>query len=236
MHRLTNPNLELLEVAVVHLGELIDQLVFLGGCATGLLITDNAAPPIRYTHDVDVITEVASLLEYYRLADRLREKGFMEDASEGAPICRWKMSDILLDVMPTDPEVFGFGSSWYQEALEGAMDFTLPSGHSIRMITAPYFIACKLAAFDSRGDGDYLMSHDMEDIVAVMDGRPELVSEVRKSTDALRQHLVERYQNLLDDVQFQDSLPGHMPSDAASQARVAIILARFKEVADLGEL
>ncbi len=51
----------MLEEAVDHLGDLIDRLVFLGGCATGLLITDNAAPPIRYTHDVDDITEVASL-------------------------------------------------------------------------------------------------------------------------------------------------------------------------------
>lgn len=56
----------------------------------------------------------------------------------------------------------------------------------VRMITAPYFIACKLAAFAGRGNGDYLMSHDMEDIVAVMDGRPELVSEVGISTDVLR--------------------------------------------------
>jgi hypothetical protein len=45
------------------------------------------------------------------------------------------------------------------------------------MITAPYFLACKLAAFRSRGEGDYLMSHDMEDIVAVLDGRPEVVWE-----------------------------------------------------------
>jgi len=45
MHRITNPNLEILEAAVELLDELIDQLVFLGGCATGLLLTDMAAPP-----------------------------------------------------------------------------------------------------------------------------------------------------------------------------------------------
>lgn len=32
MHRITNPNLEILEAAVELLDELIDQLVFLGGC------------------------------------------------------------------------------------------------------------------------------------------------------------------------------------------------------------
>jgi hypothetical protein len=50
MHRITNPNLEILEAAVELLHELIDRLVFLGGCATGLLLTDMAAPPIRTTH------------------------------------------------------------------------------------------------------------------------------------------------------------------------------------------
>lgn len=99
MHRLTNPNLEILEAAVQRLEKLVDRLVFLGGCATGLLLTDVAAPPIRYTHDVDVITEVATLAAYYRLAEQLRERGFQEDSSENAPICRWKADSILLDVM-----------------------------------------------------------------------------------------------------------------------------------------
>ncbi len=39
-----NPNIELLEKTVEKLGELADKMVFVGGCATGLLITDaNAA-------------------------------------------------------------------------------------------------------------------------------------------------------------------------------------------------
>ncbi len=143
MRRLTNPNLEILEAAVRLLDNLADRLVFLGGCATGLLLTDMAAPPIRYTHDVDVIGEVATMAEYYRLAEKLREQDFQEDISENAPICRWKAGNIILDVMPTNPALLGFGSTWFQEALEAASLQTLPSGISIRMITAPYFFACK---------------------------------------------------------------------------------------------
>lgn len=90
MRRFINPNIEILEIAVSKLDDLVERLVFLGGCATGLLITDKAAPPIRSTHDVDVITEVATLAEYYHLADQLRQHGFLEDSSEDAPICRWK--------------------------------------------------------------------------------------------------------------------------------------------------
>ena len=113
MHRITNPNIGILECAVARLGDLIDKMVFLGGCATGLLLTDVAAPPIRFTQDVDVITEVVNLADYYKLSENLRARGFYEDSSEDAPICRWKATDIILDVMPTNPEVLGFGNKWY---------------------------------------------------------------------------------------------------------------------------
>lgn len=233
MHRTTNPNLEILEAAVELLGELADRLVFLGGCATGLLLTDVAAPPIRATQDVDVITEVATMAEYYQLAERLREGGFQEDTSEDAPICRWKAGGLLLDVMPTDPQLLGFGSKWYQKAFEAATLQTLPSGKRIHMITGPYFLACKLAAFKSRGEGDYLMSHDMEDIVAVLDGRPEVVRETRQARITLRQHLGESFQALLESPRFHEALSGHLPPDGASQSRVPTILSRMKQIAEL---
>lgn len=89
MAREKNPNLEIMILAVEQLGELVDEMVFLGGCATGLLITDPAAPPIRVTRDVDAIVQVISRADYYQLSEKLRARGFKEDASEGAPICRW---------------------------------------------------------------------------------------------------------------------------------------------------
>jgi hypothetical protein len=84
--RTTDPNLVLLAHAVTHLGLLVDRMVFLGGCVTALLLTDPAAPEVRPTQDVDVITEVGSLTDYYRLAEGLREAGFVEDQSPGAPL------------------------------------------------------------------------------------------------------------------------------------------------------
>ena len=233
-NRITNPNIELLELGVHQLEDLVERLVFLGGCATGLLLTDPAAPPIRVTQDVDVITEVATRAEYYQLADILRAKGFHEDSSEDAPVCRWRSDSVILDVMPTDHKIFGFGSTWYQEALDNSTIQGLPSGKQIRMITAPYFLACKFAAFDGRGNRDFMMSHDMEDIVAVVDGRPELVEEIRNATDGLKTHLAERFQTLIDNRRFREALPGNMPPDETSQARVSMILARMKEIAALG--
>lgn len=233
MRRVANPNLEIMEIAVTRLGALAEEMVFLGGCATGLLITDAVAPPIRATKDVDVISEVASLIEYHRLSKRLRERGFSEDRSPGAPICRWRAGGILLDVMPTHPEILGFGNDWYQPAFDAAEWGELPSGKKIRMVSAPYFLATKLAAFDGRGQGDYMMSHDMEDIVAVMDGRSEIVEQVRHCDKKLRDHLQARLAALLKDDRFLEALPGHMPGDAGSQARVPIIIQRLKAIAGI---
>lgn len=168
MNRVSNTNLLLLEDAVVRLGVLLDEFVFLGGCATGLLIDDVAAPPVRETIDVDVIVQVLTKGEYYALSDRLRQQDFREDNSDGAPICRWTDGRVILDVMPTNPDVLGFGNDWYAPAITHAIEMELPSGKEIRVVSAPYFLITKLEAFDGRGAGDYQMSHDMEDIVAVL--------------------------------------------------------------------
>jgi hypothetical protein len=113
MARAQNPNLEILEIAADALGALCDELVFLGGCVTALLITDPAAPPVRATRDVDALAEVGTVVEYHALENRLRRCGFDVDSSSDAPICRWRGHGILLDVMPTDERILGFGNMWY---------------------------------------------------------------------------------------------------------------------------
>src|SRR5437870_2302744 len=104
-------NLELLIDAGRVLQPLAEELVFVGGAATGLLITDAAAADIRSTYDVDVIVEITSISQYTAFGSRLRRLGFQEDNSEGAPICRWRYEKrIKLDVMPTDEKILGFSN------------------------------------------------------------------------------------------------------------------------------
>ena len=138
----------------------------------------------------------------------------------------------MLDVMPTDQSILGFGNRWYAPAFEQAIEFKLPSGKMIKSITAPYFLATKLAAFDGRGDGDYFSSHDLEDVIAVIDGRMEITEEVQTSDSVLRGHLAEKFQTLLRDPEFIAAVSGHLPSDAASQARVPIVTDRIKFIAE----
>ena len=93
-------NLELLAEAARLLKPLLGELVFVGGSTTTLLITDKAAAEVRPTYDVDAIAEISSYVAYADFSERLRRCGFSEDASEGAPICRWRLKKTILDVMP----------------------------------------------------------------------------------------------------------------------------------------
>ena len=233
MHEADNPNLQILMLAVDKLGDLIDEMVFVGGCATGLLINKEGAPPVRITYDVDAIVQVVTLSEYYAFAQKLRQQGFKEDSSEGAPICRFVADNIILDVMPSDESILGFGNNWYTPSIEYAQNYKLPNGKQVKMLSAAYFLMTKFEAFSGRGKGDYLASHDLEDILSVIDGRSGLVDEISKAEQNVKTEISKRFKVLLSDDKFIDAIPGHLPSDSLSQSRIALILSVMKDISNL---
>ena len=130
--------IEMLEAAAADLAPLCEDIVFVGGAVVCLLITDPGAPPVSSTKDIDVVVSVTTNYEYSEgFGGRLRQLGFGEDSSEGAPLCRWCRKDgVTLDVMPTDPKILGFSNQWFPLAFETATRHLLPSGREIRVVTA----------------------------------------------------------------------------------------------------
>lgn len=227
-------NVLLLESVARQLGDaLLDELVFVGGAVAGLLITDPAMPAIRPTEDVDLLVQSLTLVDYHRVEKQLAARGFVHDMSPDAPVCRWLANGIKVDVMPALEKVLGFSNPWYPLALETAAPVTLPSGTVIRLIAAPVFLAAKLEAFSGRGQGDYLFSHDLGDFLAVIDGRESLLDECRASPAELRAYLAERAAGLLGSPAFIDALPGHLPGDAGSQARLPDLEGKLRALAGL---
>jgi hypothetical protein len=224
---MNDPNLPLLEAAVRLLQPLLDELVFVGGCATGLLITDPGAGGIRPTKDVDTIVEVASYVEYTNLSEKLRALNLKEDSREDAPTCRWRYEDLTIDVMPTDERILGFSNRWYAPAITSAQSLKV-AGTRIRIVTPPYFIATKFEAFNGRGNNDYSGSHDLEDVVAVVDGRLEIVEEVRRASAEVRSYIAAEFGRLLTTRAFVDALPGFLLPDSATQARYPLLLDRLR--------
>ncbi|MFA6311444.1 MAG: hypothetical protein WCV99_04755 [Sterolibacterium sp.] len=228
-----DPNLAKVELIAHVLGPLREQLVFVGGCAAGLLMSDPAATAARVTYDVDLVAEVAALRGYHRMETEFSRLGFKRDVSPEAPICRWRYRDLEVDLMPTDPGILGFANRWYPLSVTTASSVTLPSGAAIRLITAPLFVATKFEAFADRGNEDLLGSHDLEDIINVVDGRPELTGEVRDATDELQAYLAEKCVALLGLPNFTNYLPGLVAQDETFAQRVATVAARLQAIASL---
>jgi hypothetical protein len=213
---MAHPNQQLLVDASRLLKPVVDELVFVGGCTTWLFITDPGAGGLRTTLDVDAIAEITSWHDYHVFEKRLRKLGFTEDTSEGAPLCRWLHGDVKLDVMPLDEKILGFSNRWYAVAMASAWAYELEPGRRIRVVTAPCFCATKIEAFRGRGDGDYLASHDIEDLIAVVDGRAEIVEEMRSAPGDLRAYVAEAIGQMLGVTSFIDAIPGHLLPDEAS--------------------
>lgn len=229
-----DPNVVLLEMVALHLGDALhEQMVFVGGAVAGLLITDPAMPAIRPTDDVDIVVQATVLRDYHLVEAALIARGFIHDMQVDAPICRWRIGPIAVDVMPMDERVLGFSNRWYPLAVSTAEYFALPSGLRIRLIQAPVFIATKLEAFANRGNGDFLFSHDLGDLIAVIDGRDALLEECRLHAPELVTYLQAQFATLLANHAFMQALSGHLSPDSASQSRLPLLERKLRELASL---
>ncbi len=225
-------NLPLLEEAAAKLKHLLPEVVFVGGSTLDLIVTDQGSAPIRSTYDVDVIV-AADYADYSAFCDRLRDIGFDNDTRPGAPLCRFLHGGLMLDVMSTKKSALGFSNRWYGGAIQTATPASLPSGKVIRLITAPFFLGTKMEAFYDRGENDYYMSHDLEDFIAVVEGREQLLEELAGAPADLRKYLGEATSRLLGNERFLEALPGYVPGDSISQRRIPIIIERLRKMGEL---
>jgi hypothetical protein len=198
-----------LEAAASVLGPVLDEVVFVGGATIYLWITEPGAPPTRATDDVDVVCEVATRTEYYRLGDRLRERGLQEAVGEPV-LCRWRSAEprLVLDVMPTDPDILGFSNPWYEQAISTAATISLDSGAGIRAATPVSLAATKICAWKGRGQGDLLRSLDVHDVLTLIDGRPELIEEIKSASPTLRTYVEDELTELRAEPYFDYAVDG----------------------------
>ncbi len=228
-------HIEMIKQVAKGLGSLRSKVVFLGGSATGFHITDEAEPEVRATKDVDIIVEVASRVEYHQLENKLRELGFSQKTELDDPICRWYINEVIVDVMPTDENILGFSNRWYLQAIKNSVTIELERKFEIQIVTAPYFLGTKLDAFFGRGREDYLASHDMEDIIYLINGRAEIIEDIKNAEPELKEFIINSLEGFIENEFFLEALPGHLLPDRASQGRRSIILERMNKIVDLGD-
>ena len=190
------------------LGSLRERLVFVGGCATGLLVTNPAAADVRPTEDVDAIIEVSTLAGYHAMQPLLAERGFKQTMADSTPPFRWFWNRLQLDLVPVDERVLGFANRWYRPGFATAVATEIAPGLWLRHLNAPHFLATKFEAFNDRGGRDVYLSHDLEDIITVIDGRAEVTGELERAEASVRQHVVQQTKALLAHPEMANALPG----------------------------
>lgn len=196
--------IEMIDVVAQSLGDdLLEKVVFVGGCTTALLVDDVVTlQHIRSTEDVDMIVEVLSKSEYQDLCQKLRQRGFKESVEDDV-ICRWRLGSMIVDVMPTDQEILGFSNIWYPEAVEFAKSYQLPSNRIIRVVSPTYFLATKIEAFAGRGNNDFLASQDIEDILSLIDGCSSLIADLHAANKKVKSAIAAAIQTFLNESDFE---------------------------------
>lgn len=212
------------------LEDVLPEMVFVGGHVAGLLVTTPILRRFRATLDVDLLVRVVTRAEFGALEERLRGAGMVPDSRPGAPICRWLTpGGILVDVMPSSPDVLGFSNRWYTDIIRAAVPHPLDP-YTIRIPQAPLYVAAKWEALRSRGYDDLLASHDFEDIVTVVAGRPELPDEVRLADEPLRSYLDEQAESLLNHPDFPTALAGALAEAGEIPSLLAAVFERFRSL------
>ncbi|MDE7421636.1 MAG: hypothetical protein K2N35_15705 [Muribaculaceae bacterium] len=169
-------NLVRLKTIAQGLRDLNEEIAFVGGSVAELYADDPAATEIRMTEDVDCVIELASYRSLYELEEEIRKLGFTNDTRPEAPICRWIYKGETVDIMPDDKSILGFTNEWYKPAFTYRKKVILPDGTSISIFPALYYVATKIEAIKGRGGNDLRFSHDLEDLIYVLNNCQQIIA------------------------------------------------------------
>jgi len=208
----------MLQTVANGLEELKDEMVFVGGAVAELYADNPAASEIRPTIDVDCVVEISSRLQFAKMEEKLRAKGFKNDTSEGAPICRWIYNDIKVDVMPSDSKVLGFSNRWYQEGIEIKRQKTLPDGTVVFVFPAEYYLATKFEAHNARGGNDLRQSHDFEDIIYILDNCSDILDNISTANSSVKEYLKRECQKLLENPNITEGIETALPYGSGEES------------------
>lgn len=225
-------NINMLQTVARGLGDLRDEMVFVGGAVAELYADDPASSDIRPTQDVDCTIELSSYREHTELENELRTKGFANDTSQGAPICRWIYQDIKVDVMPADENILGFNNQWYPGGVGNKISKTLPDGSEIFVFSPEYYLAAKFEAHNDRGGTDLRQSHDFEDIVYILDNCTSIIENIRNSDEEVKCYLKDECKKLLDNNGLSEGIECALPIGSDSD-RVEIIETMITDISEL---
>ena len=204
--------------------------VFIGGATIGLFLDDFGRSQLRPTKDVDcIVPALVSRPSWFALEEILRSRGWQPDV-EG-PVCRYRSPrGHLVDFLAVHPDIQGFAGRWFAAALASA-SARLVDDTDVWVPDAAHLLACKLEAYADRGAADPLLSKDLEDIVALIDGCGTLVDVVARAPVPVRAYVGESIAALMANEEAMEAVAGHLPRGGDSGARLRKVRDRMAGLA-----
>lgn len=210
------------------LGELNNEVIFVGGATVSLYINDEAAEDVRPTKDIDISVSVATINELEDIRERLASKGFLQ-SSELDVICRFKFEDILVDVMNTNPISWAPANQWFEKGFEKMEEIKIEQ-NTIQIMPFNYFLASKFTAYEDRGGNDPRFSHDIEDITYILDNRTDWENLVINEKDKeVKSYIIENLKLIKESSKFQEAFLGNLFYESAED-RFKLILNKIDSV------
>ena len=207
---LHHPSVQRIARVAGALGDLLPEVVFIGGAIAPLLHAHSPFGQPRPTKDVDAVMA----------------------STDRQHVHRWRSPEgDLLDLIPAGNHPGGSGQIWDTIALETSEAVDLGVGSPVRYASAPCFLALKWAAYDDRGRADPFASHDLEDILALVAARPTIVEEVASARAELRDFVGRRVQELLASPDLEDLLAGNLGTAQDPASVIDLVRLRLKEIA-----
>ncbi len=189
------------------LKDLKNQIIFVGGAVVSLYIDDPAADEIRATTDIDITLNIVNLGKWASIQEKLAQLGFHPDPF-GHAICSYKYKDIPVDIMPAEDGPLGPANKWYKLGFADLWNVKAKE-EDIRILPSPCYLATKFEAFNDRGK-DYRTSHDMEDIIYIIDNRTTIVEEVKNALPEIKLFLQAQLLKLANNSNYDEILSAHI--------------------------
>ncbi len=223
-------NLRIVERVAFALGELNDEVIYVGGAIISLYVTEEGAEQPRPTKDIDVSVKVSSYAQMDQLREQLASKKIYPAAAEKI-MYRFTHEGILIDFIPYESTPLGPTNKWLKPGFEKAY-YESVGATKIRILPVSLFLATKWEAFNSRGS-DPRMSHDFEDIIYIIDNNLNVYEDITKAEKDVQFFLKEMSTKILSHPSRNEIIDCHLNPYIAKERR-ELIIEKLKQIEDLG--
>ena len=112
-------NIKVVEKVAFALGELNDDVIYVGGAVVSLYVTDAGAEQPRPTKDIDISVQVSSYAQMDQLREKLANKKIYPAPTETI-MYRYSYEDILIDFIPYEETPLGPTNRWLKPGFKKA--------------------------------------------------------------------------------------------------------------------